>query len=484
MRVPLALALLSSFVLTASCGQIENQNDSTVAACVSAGPSDPKDLTAAAREDLDKLVSSDADVRRKALAELALEFSSGATQAEGRFRNYGSALLPVLHRVILDLNDPYADDAIEAIFWMGTVNQLRSEAGRTSVDNVGRREVSQELDKFCHYPVPSDYAPLKDALISALSRSTDREARYWAALSLADGFEPVSEIEEVLATRLPLERDNPKVQSAVLGSVSEIADRHAVSRATELRIIQSLASPNVEVRRIALRIVKRHQYDGAVDGLLGSISSVSNAYELSEIIGALPQFGPFDEAQIAEFAVTLEDWAAGIENEQIRDEMEQGVRSTIQKMKYSLTDTKHQFGFVQVGESSILLHTANRGLMPGTPVGIVNSDTVLIVAAQADNEQEASGHVQVGSFPVTTYYLGITTNTLRPELVDNRIAYILTDSPDFAASGLVHSSCQSNEGIHHSVWSTGDAGWNRVWSAYQYLGYSVEPNCAEEDLAE
>ncbi len=484
MRATLASRVLSTFVFVASCGQADDQNDSAAAACVSAGPNGSDALTAAAREDLDRLVSGDAELRRNALAEVALEFSSGATKAQGKYSNYGDALLPVLHRVILDLNDPHADDAIEAIFWMGTVNQLRLEVGRTAADDVRRREVIEELDKVCHYPVPSHYAPLQEALIQALSHSTDREARYWAALSLAEAFEPVAEIEQVLATRFPLEKRNPEVQSAILGSLSKIADRYDVSRTTELQIIEALASPNAEVRRIALQIVKRHQYDGAMEGLLKGMTSVSNAYELSERFGALALLGPFDAAQIARIEVSLEAWTAGIENEQIRDEVENGVRSTIQRLKYALTDAEHQFGLVEVDESSILLHTANRGLMPGTQAAIVNTGTVLIVATQADSEHEASDHVKIGSFPVVSYYLATMTNTLPPRRIDNRIAYILTDSPDFAFSDLVHSSCRSSEGVHHSIWSTGDPGRIRAWSAYQHLGYSVEPSCADEDLAE
>ncbi|GBF30083.1 hypothetical protein MnTg04_00019 [bacterium MnTg04] len=476
MRLTLALLLLSTFVLTAHSHQVDEQVPSAAVACVSTGQNDSHVVTDAARTDLDRLVSTDAEVRRKALAELALEIYSGTPQSEGKYSNYGDTIFPYLLQVIDDLDDPFSHYAVEAIFWLGTYNQIRVELDSSELDDIGKREVNQQLEEIDHYPIPSDYAPLKEALVNALRHSEDNRARYWAAQALVDGFEPVSEIERVLVTQFPLEEANWRVQSAIMGSLSEIADRNEIERATELTIIEALASPNLKTRETAVRIVRTHQFDGGLERLIESIPAASDAIELRQLLSSIFSFSKIYDVHIVE----LEKAAANTDDEERKKE----IRSTIEQIRYASTDTIHHFGLVELTQSSIILHTAHRGLRPGTPIAVIGSDIDLYVAARVDAKLQKVADTSISSHPVVAYYVGMRAHTLLPELIENAVVYFSPDSLAFPVSSLVHSSCTSNEGIHHTVWSTGDSGRIRVWSAYQHLGYGVEPSCSDDDLAE
>ena len=431
--------------------------------------------------DLNNLTSSDATIRRKSLAELVREIEAGLGPAEGRYSNYGSALLPVLHRVILDLDDPHAKKAVEAIFWLGTMAQLGSEAKSRATDDIRRQELVPLFEKVSHYPVPSDYAPLKGALINVLRNSKNTEAKYWAALSLADGFEPVSEVEDVLAAQLPIEEPNWRVQSAVLGSLSEIADQNTIKRATEIAIIDSLMSTNKVTRQTALEILTRHQYDGALDALIDSLPTIGNTYELSQKLGAIPRFGPIDDAQIENIQAKLEELVANLEDGLIKEELNKGVQSTIETLKYANIDKEHRFGMIQVGLNSIFLHTLHRGLIAGTSITTIGSNIRFTVIKRSDSDREKLIPLHAGSRPVVTYDVApAAANTLDLAEIDNRIAYF---SIDLSVQNLSSSSCTSTEGIHHSVWSTEGSERVRLWSAYQALGYATEPTCSNDELA-
>ena len=46
---------------------------------------------------------------------------------------------------------------------------------------------------------------------------------------------------------------------------------------------------------------------------------------------------------------------------------------------------------------------------------------------------------------------------------------------------LYFRACTSREGMHMTVWSGKPLAGKRVWHAYHYLGYDVEPNCTPKD---
>ena len=45
-------------------------------------------------------------------------------------------------------------------------------------------------------------------------------------------------------------------------------------------------------------------------------------------------------------------------------------------------------------------------------------------------------------------------------------------------------SCTSIEGLHLTIWSGTPLTSTRLWHAYWYLGYDVEPNCQPADTRE
>jgi hypothetical protein len=47
-----------------------------------------------------------------------------------------------------------------------------------------------------------------------------------------------------------------------------------------------------------------------------------------------------------------------------------------------------------------------------------------------------------------------------------------------------YRSCASTEGVHLTVWAGEPHTGRRIWHAYYYLGYDVEPNCSAAESAE
>ncbi|MDP9130892.1 MAG: hypothetical protein M3N35_10950 [Candidatus Binatota bacterium] len=54
----------------------------------------------------------------------------------------------------------------------------------------------------------------------------------------------------------------------------------------------------------------------------------------------------------------------------------------------------------------------------------------------------------------------------------------------FANRDLIFRSCTSTEGFHFSIWSGTKLKEQEIWRRYFYLGYDVEPTCAERDFEE
>ncbi len=255
--------------------------------------------------DLDRLVSTDDAIRESALKHLAYEFHR---TAEPRYQRYGSDLLPVLHRVISDLDDEYAHYAIEAVSYMTAVNQMRVALASDALDVGVRQEYTEGLEELGHYPVPSSYPPMKEALINALTNSESYKARYWSAMTLATGFEPRQDTEQVFARQLPLEEDSYRVQGAIIEGLAAVGRSGGFEfRSTENAIMDSLASSNVMTQRSAARLVGVHRFDDGIEQLIENIPAATDVNSLKVVLRAIVSYEGEATAYIAELEAAAEN---------------------------------------------------------------------------------------------------------------------------------------------------------------------------------
>ncbi len=329
--------LAAAFFLTAACRSSDGPSGATISldqdlapliteTTTDNGQGVSNVVTDEMRAELDKLVSTDPDVRRKALAELAFEFSSDTPPSERKYSNYGDELLPYLYRVISDLNDRYADNAVKAIFWMTWTNKMRLD--ERSLE--GNDELKRALERVSHFPIPSNYKPMKEALVSALIRHKNAEARFWAASTLSIGFEPLQEIEGILATQFPIEEGAWRVQSAILGALSNMADRGKLGRSTELVILGGLASSNIKTQQGVARLIEKHRIDGGLESLIDNLPSARDDINLKAMLRAIVSFGSADESQILELE--------RIARETDEDDRKIEIQSAIDTLRSAVTE--------------------------------------------------------------------------------------------------------------------------------------------------
>lgn len=275
------------------------------------GPSGPQlavnQSNSEMRAELNKLVSTDSVVREKALVGLADEFHATPPRSEGKYTTYGDVLLPVLVNAISDVNDPHVHLAAEAIYSMSLVHRFRMMEAAGGLDD----EAIQELEKIAHYPIPSSYEPMKAALANVLSSSKNDNARYWAAMALANGFQPAREIEGIYVRQLPLEEENWRVQYGIISGLSALGDGIKFSPSTVPAIIDSLQSSNIKTQQLAARLIGQHQVAGGLDALIENIPSARDEINFSTILHAIGSFESVNESHIAELeriaAETSED---------------------------------------------------------------------------------------------------------------------------------------------------------------------------------
>jgi hypothetical protein len=56
--------------------------------------------------------------------------------------------------------------------------------------------------------------------------------------------------------------------------------------------------------------------------------------------------------------------------------------------------------------------------------------------------------------------------------------------PSATATGLQVRWCASSEGLHLTIWSGQPLESRRLWHAYYYLGYDVEPSCKDAEVSD
>ena len=142
-----------------------------------------------------------------------------------------------------------------------------------------------------------------------------------------------------------------------------------------------------------------------------------------------------------------------------------------------------EFGLVERSGASLYFHSAQSGLEPGSRVLLLDSNEVLYVKRPLNRHPEKTSVVLVRSKPAASYLLRgdeVPTLGALPS-----VALVLdAGASSKSRVGFRSSHCTSSEGVHYSVWATRGAEDVRVWSAYQLLGYAVEPSCSEAEFAE
>lgn len=77
--------------------------------------------------------------------------------------------------------------------------------------------------------------------------------------------------------------------------------------------------------------------------------------------------------------------------------------------------------------------------------------------------------------PVAVAFLGEVKAT-----VSNEIAEVTSGA---TGEPVTVRSCSSNEGVHLTAWRGKPLEGRRLWHAYWYLGYDVEPSCTDKEVA-
>jgi hypothetical protein len=95
--------------------------------------------------------------------------------------------------------------------------------------------------------------------------------------------------------------------------------------------------------------------------------------------------------------------------------------------------------------------------------------------------------------PVNTSFYSFRTEKRAAKLMGPAIALTGFGGSFLIAGGKVRAdlnndgkhesfrACASNEGLHLTVWVSEPLKSKRLWHAYYYLGYDVDPNCTEKD---
>ena len=144
------------------------------------------------------------------------------------------------------------------------------------------------------------------------------------------GFEPLQEIEGILATQFPIEEGAWRVQSAILGALSNMADRGKLGRSTELVILGGLASSNIKTQQGVARLIEKHRIDGGLESLIDNLPSARDDINLKAMLRAIVSFGSADESQILELE--------RIARESDEDDRKIEIQSAIDTLRSAVTE--------------------------------------------------------------------------------------------------------------------------------------------------
>ncbi len=155
-------------------------------------------------------------------------------------------------------------------------------------------------------------------------------------------------------------------------------------------------------------------------------------------------------------------------------------------------DAEPRFGVAALSGSPACLASPGSPLADGTAVTLVvpeKPQTVSRVrvrarvaacpalerAGFAGPYYEIAGPPPAGDSPIAVVILGGVRATVSKDVAE--VTFGGTEEP------VRVRSCASQEGVHLTAWRGRPLEGRRVWHAYWFLGYDVDPSCTEKDVA-
>lgn len=147
------------------------------------------------------------------------------------------------------------------------------------------------------------------------------------------------------------------------------------------------------------------------------------------------------------------------------------------------TAYSEEFGLVERKGENIYLHSSAPFLKPNSPVQLLKPGVILHIQKRVEKKLKHASHIMIRSKPGTVYLLQ-AEKELGPTYEPTGAVILPAGENKKLHTNYRYFNCTSNEGVHHSIYSVNKGEEERLWSAYQYLPYEVEPSCSESQYAE
>ena len=175
--------------------------------------------------------------------------------------------------------------------------------------------------------------------------------------------------------------------------------------------------------------------------------------------------------------------------------------ATASSAKASARKLEHSFGIVtKAPNEPPKLAITGPALEKGASLHVVSHDTQRVVDAEVVATRQPAGEevIPEGASSYTIEFATSYSERIPDEEPFVGIA-IVGAGDNVTTSGakasvqipgapggkrLTFRVCTSGEGMHMTAWSGKPLAGKRVWHAYHYLGYDVEPNCTPKDYSE
>ena len=160
-------------------------------------------------------------------------------------------------------------------------------------------------------------------------------------------------------------------------------------------------------------------------------------------------------------------------------------------------DVSRDFGlFAANSQRRFCLSIGNPELKPGRQITLIwvpvegephkpeirRGKIIAKLAAPCDNanaqSDDSSYRLEAGKIDSGRIYIAVAAQPNNLRITGGEL------SARFGVHELSFRSCTSTEGLHFSAWSGTRPKGQQVWRRYFYLGYDVEPTCAERDFKE